>query len=499
MASPVILWIVIIYLVIVMLIGYYASRFQKSMEDFYIAGRRIGTIVVGLALAGAHYSGFSFIGIPGSVYKVGPVIASFGIATAAGYALMQWTLGKPMYYLSKKFGSLTVPDLIELRYNSSILRVIMSLSILLCSIGYLALNFMAAGRICEQILGVPYQVGLIVSVIVIAGYCILGGHLAAIWTSAFQSILLALCSILLFIIGLKLTGGFTNQMSVIGQANPIYVRAWHPSGGLGFTMWLSFLFLYPMGFLGAPHITTKYYTITKAGALRWSALIGAIILSCGCFVYFLGSTMRYLTIQGVIPELANPDMVIPVFLANFTHPALAGLVIAGAIAAIMSTADAFLIVASSTLVRDLYEQLYLKSKNITLDVRKGLLYSRIATALIVIACCYLCYNPIDVITWLGNASWGLGAATVGPILLLGLRVRGITKSGAIAGALVGFCISFGCYVGKLFKIIPEFYYIDYNVWGIIGCVLVMVIVSLLTVPESNAVMQYIDEELSQAS
>ena len=400
-----------------------------------------------------------------------------------------------MRLITEKFGALTVPDLIDLRFNSVFLRVIIALTIYVGCVGYLMTNFIAFGTIGEQILGLPYAISLIIGVLVLSLYVVLGGQLASIWTTSFQMVIMMLGSLVVFLIGLKLTGGFTNCFATIGNANPNMIKAWHPHGSYSFSMWLSFVILYSIGFLGQPHLITKFYTIKKIGLFKWAALIGAVSMSITCLIYSIGTTSRYLTLTGAMPEIAKQDSVVPIFFTTFCPPILGGIIIAAALAAVMSTADAFLVVASSALVRDIYQQVILgKLKNSAskLSPEKELMYARIATTFTVLIVCLLCIRPVDVITWIGAASWGIFAAVIGPVVFLGLRSKLVTKSGAIAGALVGFVISFGCYIGKTFGVIPKFFVLDYSVWAMIISTVVIVVLSFVTKKERNEIIAYVE-------
>ncbi len=178
--------------------------------------------------------------------------------------------------------------------------------------------------------------------------------------------------------------------------------------GLSFWTFISFFLLYAVGTVGQPQFTTRFYTIRKVDMLRWAPAIAASCYFVITFFLFAGMIYRAAVLQGKVPALTNPDMAVSQYIVTFMNPTMAGLVLAAAVAAIMSTVSTFIVVAASTITRDILEQGMGKK----LSESQGLLYSRLASIVICLLTVLLAVKPPDLIAWLGNAAFGFLSASL---------------------------------------------------------------------------------------
>ena len=191
---------------------------------------------------------------------------------------------------------------------------------------------------------------------------------------------------------------------------------------------------------------------------------------------------RAAVLQGKVPALTNPDMAVSQYIVTFMNPTMAGLVLAAAVAAIMSTVSTFIVVAASTITRDILEQGMGKK----LSESQGLLYSRLASIVICLLTVLLAVKPPDLIAWLGNAAFGFLSASLGPALVAGVRWRRANWQGALASMFVGGGLSLVLYFMKTAKMInPK---LDTGAIAFLVSIGVMIVVSVLTPEQVRSVL-----------
>lgn len=486
MVDPVIITIFALYFVVVIGLGYYASKKTTGMTDFIIAGRSMGPFLVAFSSCATIASGFFFVGLPGLCYNLGyqPMMSIPALNAILAYVIVYGLLAKPMRYLSERFGALTIPDLFHTLYEDKLVRWFCSLIILVGIFAYMVSQWAAMGLLFQTLLNSTYMTGLIVGVVVVAVYCTLGGQTGNIYNDAFQMMVMVFGGLVVILFGFQHVGGFTNMNLTLASVRPELLLPFSDKFGLSTWSFISFFLLYAVGTVGQPQFTTRFYTIKKVDMLRWAPAIAA---TCYVFIIlflFTGMIYRAAVVQGIAPALKNPDLAVSQFLVTFMNPGLAGIVLAAAVAAIMSTVSTFIVVAASTVTRDIIEQ-GLGNK---VSEKQGLLWSRIATVVLCVVTVLIAIKPPDLIAWLGNAAFGFFAAGLGPALVAGVRWRRANKSGALASMILGGGLALALYFLKLFKVIaPK---LDTGAIAFLCSIAVLIIVSLLTpAQQRNALPQ----------
>ncbi|MBZ4655164.1 MAG: sodium/proline symporter [Bacillota bacterium] len=477
MVDPVILSIFVVYFIIVIGLGYYASRKTTGMTDFIVAGRSMGPFLVAFSSCATIASGFFFVGLPGLCYNLGyqPFFAIPALNAILAYVIVYGLLAKPMRYLSEKHGALTIPDLFYTLYEDKRVRWFCSLIILIGIFCYMVSQWAAMGLLFQTLLKSTYMTGLIVGVVVVAAYCTMGGQTGNIYNDAFQMLVMCFGGILVILFGFQHVGGFTQMNLTLAKVSPEILLPFSTKG-VGFTGWtfLSFFLLYAVGTVGQPQFTTRFYTIKKVDMLRWAPFIAAVCYVFITFFLFSGMIYRAAVVQGIAPKLTNPDMAVSEFLVRFMNPGMAGMVLAAAVAAIMSTVSTFIVVAASTVTRDIIEQGF----GTQLTEKQGLHWSRVATIALCVITVLIAIKPPDLVAWLGNAAFGFFAAGLGPALVAGLRWRRANKYGALFSMIGGGGLALLLYFLKLFKVyVPK---LDTGAIAFLVSIAVMIIVSLVT-------------------
>ena len=484
MGHPVIIGIFIAYFAIVIGLGYLATKTQKNMTDFIVAGRQMGPVLVAFSTCATIASGFFFVGLPGLCYNLGyqPLLSLPAVNAILAYVIVFGLLAKPMRYLSEKHGALTVPDLFQTLYGDKRIRTLCSAIILIGIFAYMVSQWAAMGLMFQTLLGSSYIVGLMVGVVIVGGYCTFGGQTGNIYNDAFQMVVMMLGGILVIAFGFQHVGGFTQMNLTLGKARPEMLLPFSDTYGLSFWTFISFFLLYAVGTVGQPQFTTRFYTIRKVDMLRWAPAIAASCYFVITFFLFAGMIYRAAVLQGKVPALTNPDLAVSQYIVTFMNPTMAGLVLAAAVAAIMSTVSTFIVVAASTITRDILEQGMGKK----LTESQGLLYSRVASIVICLLTVLLAVKPPDLIAWLGNAAFGFLSASLGPALVAGVRWRRANWQGALASMFVGGGLSLVLYFMKTAKMInPK---LDTGAIAFLVSIGVMIFVSVLTPEQVRSVL-----------
>jgi Na+/proline symporter len=216
--------------------------------------------------------------------------------------------------------------------------------------------------------------------------------------------------------------------------DPAFLGPWGTRGPLTALSWY---LLFALGAAGQPHGITKFLMLRDINALRW----GALLTGC-CYAFLsllwmsLGLAMRTLVEKGKHPPLESPDLAAPVFLLNYTPELLAGIVFAGLLAAIMSTADSFLNIGAAAIVHDI--PIALRGR----PLDRQLMWSRIATAVLLLVSALFALYMENLIALLGTFGWGTFAAAIVPSVALGLNWKRATAAACVASIALSLVLNF---------------------------------------------------------
>ncbi len=420
----------IIYLIILIIIGIWSSKFNKTLDDFLIAGRKLGTWPVAISAEASDMSGWLVMGLPGRgfVYGIGALWTSIG---AAFGTLFNWSvIAKRLRRFTEKLHSITIPDFLEDRYNDEthVIRTISTSIITIFMVAYVSVQLVASGKILSEIFGWNYHSALILGFAIITFYTLMGGFFAVAWTDVFQGMLIVGILLILPIVGIIKLGGLGAIFSEVGQVN---IDALSPGFGYGGMLFLLFAFAsmsWFFGYPGQPHILTRYMAIKDEKKILNSTIIGMtwVIIS------LWGAVLIGIIGLAIFKGLPDPEKVMPLLAMHLLPEWAAGIVIAAITAAIMSTADSQLLVATSSVVEDVYHKLI----NPNVNQKKLVMYSRISVLLLSVIAFLLALQG-GVIYFLVAFAWGGLAASFGPLIILSLWWRRTTKLGAIAGMISG--------------------------------------------------------------
>jgi sodium/proline symporter len=425
---------ILVYLVILIVIGVTAARRMKGLDDFVLGGRRIGPLAAAVSERASGESSWFLLGLPGAAYAVGFTEFWSVIGIAFGI-FFSWTfLAVPLRRQTEKYGALTIPDYFAARFSGggNTLRVVSMVIIIFFYTLYVAAQFIGGGKLLSAVFPLSIAWGMVITAAIVMLYTLLGGFLAVVWTDVVQGIMMAFVAFILPILGIIKLGGpvfLIDRLGEVGGEFSMTMNAGKTGAAFVFGVMLGSL-SWGLGYLGQPHLLTRYMAIKRPVEIRRGTLIAMIWV----LIAYWGAAMIGIVGAGTFETaLADNEQVMPL-LARYLLPGwIAGLMLAGAIAAMMSTADSQLIVVTSSIVEDIYVKL-LKIKS---DPRVLVFVSRVVTIAVSAVALVLAFRAQDTIFDLVSYAWaGLGAS-FGPPLLLALRWKRVTYVGVLLGMVAG--------------------------------------------------------------
>ncbi|WP_053217822.1 sodium:solute symporter family protein [Virgibacillus senegalensis] len=456
----------------------------KDTSSFYVAGQNVPTVANGAAIAADWMSAASFISMAGLVAFLGYDGTIYLMGWTGGYVLLALLLAP---YL-RKFGKFTVPDFIGDRFYSSSARTVAAIATIFISLTYISGQMRGVGIVFSRYLQVDIIVGVLIGMAIVGFFALLGGMKGITWTQATQYFVIIIAFLIPAIaISLQLTGNPVPQLALTGS--DIVDRLTTLQIDLGMTEYmapftdLSLLNVFMItlalmaGTAGLPHVIVRFYTVKNVRAARWSAVWAIIFIallyltapavgafakynlintiadqpleevqeidwvnkwettgllqfndlnSDGIVNFSEGEADNEVVIDGDIIVLSTPEV------ANLA-PFIIALVATGGLAAALSTASGLLITMSSAVSHDIYYRIFNKEASEKQRLRVGRL--TLLVALLIAA--YVGINPPGFAGEVVALAFGLGAASLFPVILLGIFDKRMNKEGAIAGILTG--------------------------------------------------------------
>lgn len=425
------------YLLLIVLIGILAARFSsKGISNFFIGGRKMNMFVVAISAVVSGRSAWLLLGFTGMAYTMG----LSALWAAAGYIVSEFFLF--LYFaprirrFSEKTDCITIPDFFEARFNdkTGVLRALVAVIIIIFMIAYVSAQFVAGGKTFSASFELTPHQGVLLTAVIILFYTVIGGFLAVSITDTIQGLIMIIALLILPVIAILHMGGFAEfyqQASLIEVNGGSFTNAFALSAGA----LIGFLGI-GLGSVGNPHIVARYMSINDPSKFKITAMVGTLsnfLMALGALVTGMAGRIYFPDLADL--PLADAENLYPTLAGDHLHPIMFGIVIASIFAAIMSTADSQLLVAASSLVRDIYEKLIYKGK--VISQQQLVKASRWFVLLLVVISLALAFIAEDLVFWLVLFAWaGLGAA-LGPTSLLALYWRNITRAGTIAGIITG--------------------------------------------------------------
>lgn len=495
-----------IYIAIVVGIGvYYAKRANESSDNYLIGGRSLGPWVTAMGAEASDMSGWLLMGLPGVAYWVGFSDAAWtAIGLGVGTYLNWLFVAKRLRTYSHVAGdAITIPDFLSNRFkeDKKIIMTIAALFILVFFTVYAASCFVTVGKLFSTLFGIKYAYMMVAGALFVVAYTFIGGFLAESASDFMQGVVMFFALSVVLITGIKTAGGISSIIEnakaipgffdFFGIAQPKLVDGvqqigengkplFGSAGNYGLLTIISTL-SWGLGYFGMPQVLLKFMAIEKSEDLKLSRRIAIIwvIISLTAAVA-IGMIGRVLYPDALRTQSASESIFI-LMSTNFFVPLFAGVVMAGILAATISSSDSYLLIAASAFSKNIYHGIMKKEA----DDKMVLKVSRVTLIVIAIISMIIALDENSVIFTVVSFAWAGFGATFGPIMLFSLFWKRTTRSGAVAGMLTGGVMVF---IWKLllkpmggafgiYELFPAF---------IVSCI-VIVIVSLLSKEPSQEV------------
>jgi len=425
-----------LYLLFMLGIGIIFYRKTKNLSDYILGGRGLNSWVTAMSAQASDMSGWLLMGLPGYAYIAG--LESFWIAIGlciGTYLNWKFIAKRLRKYTEYAGNSLTIPDYFENRFkdNSKILRITSALFILIFFLIYTSSGFVAGAKLFSTVFGISYKNGLFIGAFVIISYTFLGGFMAVSWTDFFQGVIMFIAIIIVPIAGINLLGGVKNIYFSIKKINPELLNMFTRVDG-SFLSIISIVSLlaWGLGYFGQPHILARFMAIRSPGKVKKARNIAMIWVVISLFSAVMIGVIGRAYLQITLNQ-AEAEIIFIVLVNSFIIPIAGGLLLAAILAAIMSTADSQLLVTSSAITKDFYKVLFRKKAS----PRELVWASRSAVIVVAIIAYIIALNPKSSILGLVAYAWAGFGAAFGPIVLISLFWRRMTRKGAIGGILAG--------------------------------------------------------------
>jgi len=474
-----------IYMAGMLLIGYLAYRKTANLTDYMLGGRNLGPAVTALSAGASDMSGWLLMGLPGAMYISGLSAGWIVIGLCLG-SYLNWLFVAPRLrtYTEIAGNSITIPDFLGNRFKdgSRVLKVVSASVILIFFTFYTSSGMVAGGELFRTAFNLDYRWGIWLTASVVILYTLFGGFLAVSWTDFVQGTIMFIALILVPVVTIVNIGGWDPTFNEIKSINPNLLHVFEGTSTIGIISLLA----WGLGYFGQPHIIVRFMAVSSVKELKSARRIGMgwmIFAIVGAmFTGLVGIAYFNLTNSPLGDRNAESVFII---LAKELFPSLiTGFLLAAILAAVMSTIASQLLVSASALTDDFYKQFIrpnASDKELVLVGRFGVLAIS-AIALL------LAFNPSGTILKLVGYAWAGFGAAFGPVILLSLYWKRMTKWGALAGMIVGTATVI------VWDMIDKFAEIYEIIPGFIAGSIAVVVFSLLTAKPTKD----IEEEFNQA-
>lgn len=425
-----------LYILLMLGIGFVAWRSVKTLDDYILGGRNMGSFVTALSAGASDMSGWLLLGLPGALYLGGVSESWIAIGLIVG-AWCNWKyVAAPLrVYTERSNNALTLPDYFSHRFEdrSRLLRILSAVIILVFFAIYSASGIVAGARLFESVFHVPYAQALWIGAGATILYTLVGGFLAVSWTDTVQATLMIFALILTPVMVILAVGGVEPSMALIAQTDPAHLDFFKGTTLVGIVSLLA----WGLGYFGQPHILARFMAAESAKSIRNARRIGmtwmVLCLLGAMAVGFFGIAYFAQHPEQAAPVSANNERVFIELSGLLFNPWIAGILLSAILAAIMSTLSCQLLVCSSALTEDFYKGFFRKNAS----QRELVWVGRAAVLAVSVLAIVLAANPDSKVLGLVSYAWAGFGAAFGPVVLFSLGWKRMTRDGALAGMLTG--------------------------------------------------------------
>tara|TARA_Y100001934_G_scaffold23240_1_gene25973 strand:- start:1736 stop:3199 length:1464 start_codon:yes stop_codon:yes gene_type:complete len=404
-------------------------RASTGIEGYYVGARNLSGLVIGISFVATFASTNSYIGHAGKGYAYG--LAWLVMAgTIVVFTYLSWKYVAPrLRAFTGAVGAVTVPDYLARRYGeNAAVRTFAALVVVLASLLYLVAIFKGAGTLFEVFLGIPYEMAVFVTLVIVVLYTSVGGFVSVVRTDVIQGVLMMIGSVTIFLFVTDAAGGMTRLPELAEREETAFV--FDPNGGIPFAVLLGIAFAGSLKLLVDPRQISRFYALRDAAEIRkgiWVAVFGLIAIQ---FCLFPVGIYAHFLLEGVtdtdtiIPTLVNDPAIFPLWVSDFLIVAI--------VAAAMSSIDSVLLVTASTAYNDLVRPRRASAS--------PLFWTRACVVGFAVLGALVALRPPGGIVELTIFSGSLYAVCFVPAILVGLYWKGGSGAGVLASMTLGIAV-----------------------------------------------------------
>ncbi len=492
---------IIVYLMVMLYIGWVSSKRNRDTDDFYLGGRKLGPFVTAMSAEASDMSSWLLMGLPGVAYLSGVADAGWtAIGLAVGTYVNWLIVAKRIRHYTALTDSITLPDFFSKRFHDkkNILCGISALVILIFFIPYTASGFAACGKLFSSLFGVDYMVAMVLSATVIVLYCAMGGFLAASTTDFLQSIIMSVALLVSLFFGVSVAGGMgavaDNAKSLAGYLSFSSIHDAATGSAKPYSVLnMASMLAWGLGYFGMPHILLRFMAIENANKIKTARRVGSIwvviSMAVAIFIGIIGNAASKAGAVELLDGSASETIIVRFADLLSRHGVLAalvaGLVLAGILASTMSTADSQLLAASSSVSQNLMRDFF----KIRMSDKTTMVVARLTVVLIAIVGVFLARDPNSSVFGIVSFAWAGFGAAFGPVVLFSLFWKRTNMAGALAGMVSGGAMVFIWKYGiarlggawAIYELLPAF---------LVACVFIVVVSLLTKAPEQAVLDEY---------
>lgn len=493
---------IIVYLAAMLGVGVWFAKKNNSVDDFYLGGRKLGPFVTAMSAEASDMSSWLLMGLPGVAYLSGLAEAGWtAIGLAVGTYLNWLIVARRIRRYSTRLDAITVPQFFSKRWGDerNLLSAIAAVVIIIFFIPYTASGFSACGKLFSTLFGMDYVAAMLISAAVIVIYTVMGGFLAASFTDLVQSIIMTVALVVVLGFGVTTAGGMdavmSNAQSLAGYLSMVNIHDPATGGSNPYgLLTICSLLAWGLGYFGMPHILLRFMAIEEEKKLALSRRVATtwVVISMGVAI-FIGVVGNAMTKAGAMDQLADAETIIVQIASLISHHGvlaalLAGIILAGILAATMSTADSQLLAASSSVSQNLFTEFF----GVKFTGKQGMIVARGTMVVISLIAAFLARDPSSSVFRVVSFAWAGFGAAFGPVVLFALFWKRSNMWGALAGMITGGIMVFVWKYGVaprlggvfgIYELLPAF----------VMASVAIVVVSLLTGEPDQKIQDIYDE------
>jgi len=479
-------WLVVAaYFIVVFGVAFWAARgdgADRTSAGYFLAGRNVGWFIIGASLFASNIGSEHLVGLAGSGAASGVAVGQFEILASLILLMLGWVF-VPFYL---KSGVFTMPEFLERRYSSGARWYLAVISILGYVLTKISVTIAAGGIVFESLMGIDFWTGALVVVVATGLYTILGGLRAVLYTDMIQMFVLLGGSVTVTVIGLAKLGGWGELHQIAG---PAFFSLWKPMSDPDFP-WTGILFGAPI--LGVWYWCTDQFIVQRVlsaadeNQARRGTIFGGFLKVLPLFLFVIPGVIAYALSQRGVLALDRPDQALPTMIGVLLPAGLKGLVVAGLLAALMSSLSSVFNSCSTLITWDIYRKLHPTASERQL-VRVGRLATTVLVGLGLAWIPMMQFISGQLYVYLQSVQ-GYISPPIAAVFLLGIASKRMNARGAIAALLAGFVLGMGRLVAELSKdslsgllyTYADVNFLHFAIFLFVVCSMVLVVVSLLT-------------------